>query len=190
MILSLGLLFATAAGAETETPLIGPDFWASPRHGEIVMVHPAVRESVDRLLRERESYLVIRVPEGEMGELWGHELKAWLAALGVSSGRVEVAQDAELLESVALVVEGAAREEEPVSSEVDGTEGSDAVASEEDGAEINTGAAESDAQDEEAVEVTLPEQEMSDEVTTADEVSGAGEVEAEENAQKEITEQE
>ncbi len=83
---------------------VGIDFWMMPRDANRVMQEPSITQAVRVLLVEPESYLELRYPEGEMGELWGQELQAWLVALGVVSDRIELLLSLEPIESVVLVV--------------------------------------------------------------------------------------
>lgn len=83
---------------------VSAELWASPRHGETVVRFEAVNQAVQRLLAQPQSHLLIRHPEGEMGELLGQELQAWLVSLGLVSTRIELLASVDSDDSVELVV--------------------------------------------------------------------------------------
>jgi len=86
---------------------IGIELWMTPRDATTILHEPGISQAVKRLLDEPEAYLEVRYPTGEMGELWGQELQAWLVALGVVSDRIELLQSSEPAEGIVLAVVGA-----------------------------------------------------------------------------------
>ena len=115
MIRSLVLLLISAAtavgqeapgepaGASLAGGVIGPDVWMSPRHGETFLQHESVASAVRQWLATPDGKLVVRYPQGEDGELWGLELKAWLVALGIASDVIELVDDHALPNAIQLV---------------------------------------------------------------------------------------
>lgn len=103
MFLASLCLLTTAQAAEPEAPqseglepvpamdsgyMVDLDFWMMPRDAGSVLQQPAIAQAVRELLADPDAYLEIGYPAGEMGELWGQELQAWLVALGVVSDRI------------------------------------------------------------------------------------------------------
>ena len=94
----------SATDHSSPVSMVGLDFWMLPRDAGSVLQEPTIAQAVRTLLAEPEAYLEIRYPEGEMGELWGQELHAWLVALGVVSDRMELQASSGPVEGVGLVV--------------------------------------------------------------------------------------
>ena len=100
------LLLTTVVTASQAAPLaITADEWARPRTAETLIRHPALSETVQRLMENDATRLRIHYPGGDEGNLWALEIRAWLVALGIDSGRVELApggprNDAVLLQTV------------------------------------------------------------------------------------------
>ncbi len=104
LFLILIFLMPFTYAAEETVAELGPEFWFTPRHGDVIAAHEGVRAAVKKLIAEPEAYLVVRYPDTESGELWGQELQAWLVSLGLVMDRMELQSAPERLESVALVV--------------------------------------------------------------------------------------
>lgn len=93
--------------SQTHSPVVievGIDFWMMPRDAHRVMQDPVITQAVKMLIAEPESYLELHYPDGEMGELWGQELQAWLVALGIVSDRIELQISLTPIESIGLMV--------------------------------------------------------------------------------------
>jgi hypothetical protein len=77
--------------------------WARPRSGQSVARLDALNGLVVRFNERAGQRIVIRYAGGDEGNLWAEELRAWLIALGVPSGRIELAQAA--LGSDVMIIE-------------------------------------------------------------------------------------
>lgn len=88
---SLGLVVALvvpAPAALAQSWGLDASTWARPRSGQAVVAMRPLPQVVRAWSQSPSSRIVIRYPGGEDGELWAHELRDWLVALGVPSGRV------------------------------------------------------------------------------------------------------
>lgn len=88
---SLGLVVALlvpAPAALAATWTLEASTWARPRSGQAVVSMRPLPQVVRAWSQSPSSRIVIHFPGGEDGELWAHELRDWLVALGVPSGRV------------------------------------------------------------------------------------------------------
>ena len=95
---------AESASATDSTRMVDLDFWMMPRDAGSVLRQAAIAQSVRELLSDPDAYLEIAYPAGEMGELWGQELQAWLVALGVVSDRIELKASSGPVEGIGLHV--------------------------------------------------------------------------------------
>lgn len=86
--LACALLLGFAAPASAWT--LDASTWARPRSGAAIVAMPPLAEVVDAWSKRPGDRIVIRHPGGEDGEVWAAELRAWLVALGVPGGRVEL----------------------------------------------------------------------------------------------------
>lgn len=87
-----------AAGAAlpawaSDTFTIGPELWDRPRSGGIIMEQPAVSQAVNALLARPGASLVIHHAAGQEPLLQAEELRAWLVALAVETGRLILRSD-------------------------------------------------------------------------------------------------
>lgn len=80
------LLPAPAALAASWT--LEASTWARPRSGQAVLSMRPLPRVVRAWAQSPSSRIVIHFPGGEDGELWAHELRDWLVALGVPSDRI------------------------------------------------------------------------------------------------------
>lgn len=62
--------------------------WGRPRSGQAVLSMRPLPAVVRAWAQSPSSRIVIHFPGGEDGELWAHELRDWLVALGVPSERI------------------------------------------------------------------------------------------------------
>ncbi len=97
-------LMPISYAAEESVVVLDAEFWFMPRHGDVVVTHHGVRTAVNKLIADPDTYLALRYPNNETGELWGQELQAWLVSLGVVSDRIELQSGYDQIEGVALVV--------------------------------------------------------------------------------------
>ena len=105
LLVWFSLVAQVSFAAERFVAEVGAEFWASPRNGEAIIQYEPVVIAVNQLLVEPESYIVLRYPEGESGELWGVELQAWLVSLGLVSDRIELQSGYEGIDGVGLYIE-------------------------------------------------------------------------------------
>lgn len=105
LLVWFSLVAQVSFAAERFVAEVGAEFWASPRNGEAIIQYEPVVIAVNQLLVEPESYIVLRYPEGENGELWGVELQAWLVSLGLVSDRIELQSGYEGIDGVGLYIE-------------------------------------------------------------------------------------
>ena len=80
-----------------ETPEASPDRitltreqWTGPRSGAYVAQLDRLNPLIRRFNAQAGSGIVIRYARGEAGGLWATELRAWLVALGIPSGHIEL----------------------------------------------------------------------------------------------------
>lgn len=88
---SLGLvvvLLVPAPAALAASWTLDASTWARPRDGRAVLSMRPLPQVVRAWSQSPSSRIVIHFPGGEDGELWAHELRDWLVALGVPSERV------------------------------------------------------------------------------------------------------
>ena len=94
-------LFGSVAQAEG-TVVVEADFWASPRHGETVVAYEPLAQLMRRVATEPQSRLQLNRPEGEWGELWEQELRAWLISFGLSGDRIDFGRSDAALVTIEL----------------------------------------------------------------------------------------
>ena len=86
----VALSCATFAAQAAETFGVPAELWDRPRSGQAVLAQPAVKQAVKAHLARPSSSLVIRHAAGQEGTLQAEELRAWLIALAIPSGRVRL----------------------------------------------------------------------------------------------------
>ena len=87
----VSLLSAHAAAAQAF--VVPPELWDRPRSGQAVLEQPAVRQAVNAYLAQPGSRLVLHHGPGPESPVTAEELRAWLAALAIESGRMELRGD-------------------------------------------------------------------------------------------------
>jgi hypothetical protein len=70
--------------------------WARPRSGEALTELPALTDVLQEFDAADTRVIAIGHATSEAGQLWAAELRSWLVALGVSSGRVRLEARPEL----------------------------------------------------------------------------------------------
>ncbi len=90
IILLSALLMSSALAAETTLWTLGADTWARPRDGQSIAQMAPLPEVIRQWSQDTAQRLVIHYPGGEDGQLWAHELRSWLVALGVPQDRQEL----------------------------------------------------------------------------------------------------
>lgn len=86
--LACALLLGIATPASAWT--LDASTWARPRSGATIAAMPPLAEVVDAWSKRPGDRIVIRHPGGEGGDVWAAELRAWLVALGIPGGRIEL----------------------------------------------------------------------------------------------------
>lgn len=82
-----------AAGADAETFAVPAELWDRPRTGAAVIGTAAVRQAIGALLARPDARMTIRHPPGAEALLQAEELKAWLVAHALESGRIALRGD-------------------------------------------------------------------------------------------------
>lgn len=82
-----------ALAAAAQAFVVPPELWDRPRSAQAVMAQPAVRQAVNVHLAQPGSRLVLRHGPGPESLITAEELRAWLAALGIESARIELRGD-------------------------------------------------------------------------------------------------
>jgi hypothetical protein len=72
---------------------VAPELWDRPRSGQAIAAQPAIRQAVDAYLAQPGASLLIHHAAGQDASLQAEELRAWLIALGVDTGRVSLRND-------------------------------------------------------------------------------------------------
>ncbi len=88
--LAAGMAGAALPAWANDTYTIGTELWDRPRSGSVVIEHPAVKRAVDAYLARSGATLVIHHAVGQEPLLQAEELRAWLIALAVETGRVSL----------------------------------------------------------------------------------------------------
>lgn len=86
---ALGMTVA-ALGAAGQTFVAPPELWDRPRAGRAVLEQPAVRQAVNAWLAQPGARLIVHHGPGQESALAAEELRSWLVALAVESGRVSL----------------------------------------------------------------------------------------------------
>lgn len=82
-------LAATSVLAEDRWEL-SAEAWARPRSGAGLVGMAPLADVVRQLQAQEDRRLLIGYPGGEEGNLWAHELRSWLVALGIPSRRIQL----------------------------------------------------------------------------------------------------
>jgi len=84
------LLVSAGVAAEPGAWSLSADSWARPRDGRSVAQMAPLPEVIKKWSEDTTQRLVIHYPGGEEGQLWAHELRSWLVALGVPQNNQEL----------------------------------------------------------------------------------------------------
>ena len=96
--------FLSSLAAAAQVFVVSPELWDRPRSGQAVLQQPAVRQAVNAYLAQPGARLVLRHGPGPESLLAAEELRAWLAALAIESGRMELRGDLKPSEPLQLEV--------------------------------------------------------------------------------------
>lgn len=88
-----GLAASHALAGTWEVP---SELWEKPRSGNAVRLLTPLRQCVEAYLTEPGSHILIHHANSEESLLQAEELRAWLVALAVEEGRVDLAPDLKL----------------------------------------------------------------------------------------------
>jgi hypothetical protein len=93
--LAIGCVLAGASFFACAGPTfpVAPDLWDRPRSGQAISGQPAIRQAADAYLTQPGASLLIHHAAGQEASLQAEELRAWLIALAVDSGRVGLKND-------------------------------------------------------------------------------------------------
>ncbi len=92
-MLGAGMSAAALLAWADETYTIAPELWDRPRSGSAVIEQPVVKLAVNAYLARPGASLVIHHAAGQEPSLQAEELRAWLIALAVETGRVSLRSD-------------------------------------------------------------------------------------------------
>lgn len=102
VLIVLALMTASAARAQTfEVP---PELWDRPRTARAVLDQDNVRRAVTAALAKPEAQIVIHHSPGQEPLVQAEELRSWLAALAIDSGRTLLRADAAPGASITLEI--------------------------------------------------------------------------------------
>lgn len=93
LALLAGMSALTLTAWANDTYTVGPELWDRPRSGSVVAEQPAVKQAVNAYLARPGARLVIHHAAGQEPLLQVEELRAWLIALAVETGRVSLSRD-------------------------------------------------------------------------------------------------
>ena len=90
-----GFFFAAVSSlsalvAAAQAFVVPAELWDRPRSGQAVLSQAAVRQAVNAYLAQPGSRLVLHHGPGPESLMTAEELRAWLVALGIESGRIEL----------------------------------------------------------------------------------------------------
>ena len=86
----LGMIFSTGMAMAGGSYVLTQEQWSIPRRVETVLQMSAIHNVLADFDKAPASQLRILYPGGDEGNLWAHELQAWLVSLGVSSRQIEL----------------------------------------------------------------------------------------------------
>jgi hypothetical protein len=102
VLIVLALLAASQTRAQTfEVP---PELWDRPRTARAVLDQENVRRAVAAALAKPEAQIVIHHSAGQEPLVQAEELRSWLAALAIDSGRTVLRPDAAPGASITLEI--------------------------------------------------------------------------------------
>lgn len=91
--LAAGMSGAALLAWAGDTYTVGPELWDRPRSGSAVAGQPVVRQAVNAYLSRPGATLIIHHAAGQEPLLQAEELRAWLIALAIETGRVSLRSD-------------------------------------------------------------------------------------------------
>lgn len=91
--LILAACLAISMTAQADRLPLPEDLWAQPRSGDLILAQPLLKQSVEALLEDPGARLRIYYGKGDEAMLQAEELRAWLIALAVDGGRIELIGD-------------------------------------------------------------------------------------------------
>jgi hypothetical protein len=97
-----GVVFFAFAGP---TFPVTAELWDRPRSGQVMLEQPALKQAVNAYLAQPGARLLIHHAAGQEALLQAEELRAWLTALAVESGRVSLRNDLKSGEQLTIEVE-------------------------------------------------------------------------------------
>ncbi len=91
--LGAGMTLAALLVFASETYTVTPALWDRPRTGSAILDQPEVKQAVNAYLARPGASVVIHHAAGQEPLLQAEELRAWLIALAVETGRVSLRSD-------------------------------------------------------------------------------------------------
>ena len=96
----LGACSCTLRAQPHEVP---PELWDRPRTAAVILADVGIKRAVGSLLAQPEARLVVRHAAGQEALVQAEELKSWLGALAIDTGRIALRSD--LAAGTAITIE-------------------------------------------------------------------------------------
>jgi hypothetical protein len=90
IVASIGLLVLSGLAEASPVYILNLAQWSGPKDGARVLRMDGVNAAIRDLDSRPHGRLLLRYPGGDEGSLWVEELRAWLLALGVDPGHIEL----------------------------------------------------------------------------------------------------
>lgn len=92
-MMRIALPAALALAGAAQAADLAPELWDRPRSAQSVMAQPAVRQAVAALQSRSDARLWIVHGARQDSRLQAEELRAWLVALAIEGGRMQLRAD-------------------------------------------------------------------------------------------------
>lgn len=103
IIITVFLFLSTSISA-ADIELLHAKEWSVPKKAVTLLEMPAINKSMQKLQEHTDTILKVKYPGGDEGTLWVNELRSWLIALGLSSGRIELVPGSAISTTIELEV--------------------------------------------------------------------------------------
>ncbi len=100
-----GLLAATQVAA-AQSFIVPAELWEHPRSGSVIQTSAEIRQAVQAYLAAPQTTVNIYHGSRESMQLQAEELRAWLIALAVDAGRIELMEDAKMTGPLRIEIKG------------------------------------------------------------------------------------
>jgi len=82
--------FAVIGYAATNTHSLTAEQWNVPRQAVTIIDIPPIRATIEEFQAAKNSQILIKYPDGDVGTLWANELRSGLILLGISAKFIEL----------------------------------------------------------------------------------------------------